>query len=149
MPHNATKSLLNYVNILQNLKKLKGVSIHYVKYLVRSMIGFLYYVKYKETNKAAFLLASKHLIGKSLNLDNSCVKLRAATFFLTNLEYWQSIEICDTFLTFPPRHEMGSSYSEYINDIWMKVFEQLFKGKTTETIENIMKTVFYGSVKLK
>jgi len=55
------------------------------------MIGFLYYVKFKETKKADFLLASKRLIGKSLNLDNSCVKLRAATFFLTNLEYRQSI----------------------------------------------------------
>ena len=91
IPHNATKSLLNYVNILPNLKKVNGVSIHYAKYFVRSMIGFLYYVKFKETNKADFLLASKRLIGKSLNLDNSCVKLRAATFFLTNLEYRQSI----------------------------------------------------------
>jgi len=47
---------------------------------------------------------------------------------------------------------MGSSYPEYINDIWMKVFEQLLKGETTEKFENIMKTivsVFYSSVKLK
>jgi len=43
-PHNATKSLLNYVKILQNLKKVKGVAIQYSKYLVRSMLGFLYYV---------------------------------------------------------------------------------------------------------
>jgi hypothetical protein len=40
MPHNATKSLLNYVNILKKLQKLKGVSIQYVKYLVRSIVGF-------------------------------------------------------------------------------------------------------------
>ena len=56
--------------------------------------------------KQNFLLASKRLIKQSLNLDNSCVKLRAATFFLTNLEYSQSIEVCDTFLSFPPRHRV-------------------------------------------
>jgi len=67
--HNATKSFLKYMSIPQNCKKVKGVSIHYVKYLVRSMIGFLYYVKYKESNKTYFLLASKRLIQKSLNLD--------------------------------------------------------------------------------
>jgi hypothetical protein len=47
IPHNATKSLMNYVNIQQNFKKVKGVAIYYVKYLVRSMLGFLYYVKFK------------------------------------------------------------------------------------------------------
>ena len=41
IPHNATNSLLNYVNILQNLKKVKGVAIQYAKYLVKSMVGFL------------------------------------------------------------------------------------------------------------
>jgi hypothetical protein len=41
----ATKSLLNYVNILQNLKKVKGMAIQYVKYLVRSMMSLLYYAK--------------------------------------------------------------------------------------------------------
>jgi hypothetical protein len=46
IPHNVTKSLMNYVNIQQNLKQVKGVAIHYVKYLARSMLGFLYYVKY-------------------------------------------------------------------------------------------------------
>ena len=82
IPHNPTKSLLNYVNIQQNLKKEKGASIEFSKYLVRSMLGFLYYAKYKESNKTDLLLESKRLIQKSLNLDNSCVKLRAATFFL-------------------------------------------------------------------
>ena len=81
IPQNATISLLNFVNILQNLKKVKGVIIHYVKYLLRSMIGFLYYAKYKESNKTDFLLSSKRLIQKSIDLDNSCVELRAATFF--------------------------------------------------------------------
>jgi len=69
IPHIATKRFLKYMSIPQNCKKVKGVSIHYVKYLVRSMIGFLYYVKYKESNKTYFLLASKRLIQKSLNLD--------------------------------------------------------------------------------
>ena len=54
IPHNATSSLLKYVNILQNLKKVKGVSIQFSKYLVRSMVGFLYYAKYKESNKRMF-----------------------------------------------------------------------------------------------
>jgi hypothetical protein len=103
IPHNDTNSLLNYVNIRQNLKKVKGVIIHYVKYFVRSMMSFLYYANYTESKKTAFLLASKQLIQKSSNLDNSCVKLRAATLYLTNLEYSQSIEICDKFLIFPPR----------------------------------------------
>jgi hypothetical protein len=53
IPHDATKSLMNYVNIQQNLKQVKGVAIHYIKYLVRSMPGFLFYVKFKESNKAA------------------------------------------------------------------------------------------------
>ena len=138
IPHNDTQSLLNYVNSLQHLKKVKGVIIYFVKYLVRSMVGFLYYAKYKETKKADVLLASKRLIEKSLNLDNSQVKLRAATFFFTNREYRQSIKICDTFLTFPPRHKTDSS-SEYVNDIWMKVLKQLRKVKRTKEIENIMK----------
>ena len=47
LSHNATESLLNYMNILQNLKKEKGAAIHYVKYVVRSMVGFWYYAKYK------------------------------------------------------------------------------------------------------
>jgi hypothetical protein len=103
MPHNATTSLLNYVNILQNLKKLKGVYIQYAKYQVKSILGFLHYVKYKESNKTMFLLKSKRLIQNSLNLDNSSVKLRAATFFLTYLEYSQSIEFVGkiAFIMFP------------------------------------------------
>ena len=40
IPHNATTSLLNYMNILQNLKQVKGIGIHYVKDFVRSMMGF-------------------------------------------------------------------------------------------------------------
>jgi Xaa-Pro aminopeptidase len=94
------------------------------------------------------LLASKRLIQKSLNLDNSCVKLRTATFFLTNLEYSQSIEIDDTFLTFPTRHQLNS---EYMNDIGANVFEQLFKVKTIEEIENIMKAILpmlYSSIEI-
>ena len=65
------------------------MAFHYVKYVVRSIVGFLFNVKYKESNKAEFLLVSKRLIQTSLNLDSYCVKLRAATFFLTNLEYYQ------------------------------------------------------------
>ena len=151
LKHNATKSVLNYEKILQKLKQEKGVTILYAKYLFRSMLGFLYYVKYKETNKADFLLASKRLITKSLNLDTSCVKLRGATFFLTKLEYSQSIEVCDTFLTFPPRCEMNS-YVEYTASITKKLFDQVFKVKRTEEIENVMKAIlrmFYCSVKLK
>ena len=102
LPHNATESLLNDVNILQHLNKEKGAAIHNVKYVVLSMVSFLYYAKYKESQKTQFVLASKRLIQNSLDLDNSCVKLCAATFFLTLLEYSQSIEICDTFLKFPP-----------------------------------------------
>jgi hypothetical protein len=75
IPHHATINLLNYMNILQNLKKVKGVTIQYVEYLVRNMVGFLYYVKYKESNKTYLLLASKRFIQQSLNLDNYCVKL--------------------------------------------------------------------------
>jgi hypothetical protein len=63
------------MNNLQNLKKVKGVTIQYVEYLVRNMVGFLYYVKYKESNKTYLLLASKRFILQSLNLDNYCVKL--------------------------------------------------------------------------
>jgi hypothetical protein len=65
--HNATNSLLKYVNILQNLKKAKGVCIQFYAYFVRSMVGFLYYAKYKESNKTNFVLASKRLVQKSLN----------------------------------------------------------------------------------
>ena len=115
------------------------------------MVGFLYYAKYKESNKTKCLLASKRLIKKSLDLDNYCVKLRAATFFLSHLENSQSIEMCDTFLTFPPRYKKDSSYLEYNDDIVMQV-SQLLKVKTTKEIENIMKAIlpmFYSSVKLK
>ena len=83
LPYDATESLLNYVNILLHLNKEKGAAIHSVRYVVSSMVGFLYY---KESSKAKFALASKRLIQKSLDLDTSCVKLRAATFFLTDLE---------------------------------------------------------------
>ena len=147
IPHNATKSLLNYVNILLNLKKVKVVTIHYSKYLVRSILGFLCYAKYKESNKTKFLLTSKRLVQKSLHLKSSCIKLRSATFFLTNLKYSQSIEMCDTFLTFLPKYKMDS-YVDYIEDILTKIIEQLFKGKTTEGIENIMSEIlpmFYSS----
>ena len=64
IPHNAAKTLLKYVNILHNLKQVKGESIHYVKFVVRSMVSFLYYVRYKESNKANLLQASKRLIQK-------------------------------------------------------------------------------------
>jgi hypothetical protein len=93
-----------------------------------------------------------------LNLDNSCVKLRAATFFLTNLEYSQAIKICDTFLTFPPRHKVqvafGVERSSYIyaKDKILRLRQQLSKVKTTEEIENIKTEIlpmFYASVKLK
>jgi hypothetical protein len=155
IPHNATISLLNYDKILQNLNKEKGVAIEYAMYLVNSMMGFLYYVRYKESNKTEFLLEATQLINKSLDLDNSCVKLRAATFFLTNLEYSKSIELCDTFLNFPPRHhQWDSDCDEYecVNDIRVKVREQLYEGKTTEDIEDIMKKILsmlYRSLKLK
>jgi hypothetical protein len=72
------------------------------------MLGFLYYAKYTESSKTDMLRASKRLIKKSLNLDNSNVKLRAATFYLITMEYSQSIEMCDTFLTFPPRHKIDT-----------------------------------------
>jgi len=116
-------------------------------------MGLLYYVKYKESNKADCLLKSKRLIQKSIDLDNSCVELRA-TFFLINEEYRQSITLCDTFPTFPPRHKIDStgSYREYVHVIELEVFKQLMKVKTTEEFENIMKTIpsmFYDSVKLK
>jgi hypothetical protein len=35
---------------------MNGMSIHYAKYLVRSMMGLLYYAKYKESNKTNVLL---------------------------------------------------------------------------------------------
>ena len=129
--HNVTTNLLNYRNFQQNSKNVKGVTCHYVKYLLRSVVGFLYYAKYKESNKMDFLLASKRLIHKSLNLDNSCVHLRAATFILTNREYRQSIEIFDTFLTSPPRHKMKCEYTEYVYDILNNIFHQMFEANTT------------------
>ena len=125
------------------------MSIQFVKYLVRSMIGFLYYAKYKESNKTEDLLKSKRLIHKSLNLDNTSVKLRAATFFLTNLEFSQSIEICEKFLAFPPKHNANG---EYLNHIYVNVFEQLLEDKTTEEIENTTKEILsmlHSSVELK
>jgi hypothetical protein len=145
LPHNATESLLNYKNILQILKKEKGATIHYVKYVVRSMVGFLYYAKYKESNNKKFVHPSKQLIQKSLDLDSSCIKLRAATIFLIYLEYNQSIEICDKFLTNLPR---SSSHLEYFKDITKKLLEQ----KTTVEMQNIMTEILpilYSSVKLK
>jgi hypothetical protein len=151
IPHNVTNSLLKYVNILKKLERVKGMSIQFSKYFVRSMVGFLYYAKYKESNKTKYLLASKRLVQKSLNLDSSCIKLRGATFFLTNMEYSQAIEICDTFLTFPPRYKMDS-FVRYSEDIITKLNEQLFKGNTTEGIKNIMTTILpmvYSSVELK
>jgi hypothetical protein len=152
IPHNVTTSLLNYKNFLHNFKNVKGVNYHYVKYIVRSVVGFLYYAKYKESNKTDFFLASKRLIHKSLNLDNSCVHLRAATFFLTNREFRQSIEICDTFLTSPPRHKMKCESTEYISDMLINYFDQMLEWNTTEEIENIMKAIlpmFFSSFKLK
>jgi hypothetical protein len=151
IPHNVTNSLFKYVNILKNLKKVKGVCIQFSTYFVRSMLGFLYYAKYKESNKATFKLESKRLVQKSLNLDSSCIKLRGATFFLTNMEYRQAIAICNTFLTSPPRYTIDS-FLQYIIDIESKLNEQLFQGKTNEAIENFMKIIlpmFYSSVELK
>jgi hypothetical protein len=63
----------------------------------------------------------------------SLTHLRAATFFLTNLEYSKSIELRDTFLNFPPRHhQWDSDCDEYecVNDIRVKVREPLYEGKT-------------------
>jgi hypothetical protein len=57
-----------------------------------------------------------------------------ATFFLTNLEFSQSIEICEKFLAFPPKHNANG---EYLNHIYVNVFEQLLEDKTTEEIENV------------
>ena len=73
-----------------------------------------------------------------MNLDNSSVKLRAATFVLTYLEYSQSIEICDTFLTFPSKYILSHAY---FTDIWKKVREKLCMVNTTEEIGNIMKAI--------
>jgi ABC-type multidrug transport system fused ATPase/permease subunit len=56
IPHNVTNSLLKYKNILQNLKKVKGVCIQFSTYFVMSMVGFLYYAKYKESNKTNLYL---------------------------------------------------------------------------------------------
>jgi hypothetical protein len=141
IPHNATKSFMNYVNIQQDLQKVKGVSSQYTKYLLKSMMGFLYYANYKESNNSEYLLASKRLIKKSLDLDTSCVKLRAATFFLTNLEYSKSVEMCDTFITFPPTYKMEINDGEYIEDLKKKMHHQLFHGKTSDEIENIMNAI--------
>ena len=135
---------------------MKGISIHYVKDIFRRMMGFSYYVKYKESNKTDVLLASKRLIQKSIDLDNSCVKIRAATFLLINEEYKHSITICDTFLTFSPRHtiDITDSFREYVHVIELGVLKQLMKVKvkTIAEFENIMKTIllmFYNSVKFK
>ena len=93
-----------------------------------------------------------------MNLDNSCVKLRATTLYLTNLEYSQSIEICDKFLTFPPIYQVQGalgverSYRIYGNDKLRFLLQQLSKVKSTDDIKNIMKEIllmFYTSVKLK
>jgi hypothetical protein len=152
IPHNATQSLRNYKNIQKYLKKVKGASSQFVKYLIKSMVGFLYYAKYKESSNSEYLLASKRLIKISLDLDTSCVKLRAATFFLTNLEYSKSVEMCDTFFTFPPTYKMEINYGEYTDDLMKKVFHQLSKGKTSDEIENIMNAIlptFCSSFKLK
>ena len=151
IPHNVTNNLLKYVNILKKLRKMKGVSIQFSKYFVKSMVGFLYYAKYKESNKTKFLLASKQLVQNSLNLESSCIKLRGATFFLTNMEYSQAIAICDTFLTFPPRYTLGS-FIHYSDGLFTKVMVQLFKEKTTKKIEKCMETILpelKRSVKLK
>jgi hypothetical protein len=104
------------------------------------MMGFLYYAKYKESNKTQFVLASKRLVQQSLNLESSCIKLRGATFFLTNMEYRQAIAICNTFLTSPPRYTIDS-FLQYIIDIESKLNEQLFQGKTNEAIETMKKHV--------
>jgi hypothetical protein len=152
IPHHATKSLLICLNILENVEKVKGVTIQYAKYFVLSTVGFLCYAKYKELNNIALLCASKGLIQTSLNLDNSCVKLRAATFFLTNQEYRQSIEMCESFLsTFPPRNTIDIGYNEYVDGIRNEVFQQVIKVKKTEENEIIMKAIlpmFYSSVEL-
>jgi hypothetical protein len=149
IPHDATASLLKYMNILQSLEKVEGMVIPCVKYFVRSMLGFLYYAKYKESNTADFLPTSKRLIQESLDLDNSCIKLRAATFYLTNQEYRQSIEICDTFRTFLPRH---IEIVQYVIFLCEKLLAEIFIGETTADIENAMKEILpimYSSVKLE
>jgi hypothetical protein len=69
------------------------------------------------------------------------VKLRAATFFLTNLEYSKSVEMCDTFITFPPTYKMEINDGEYIEDLKKKMHHQLFHGKTSDEIENIMNAI--------
>ena len=151
IPHNAKQSLLNYRTILQNLRKEKAVVIQYAKHLIKSMVGFLYYANYKESNNSEYLRASKRLIQNSLNLEYTCVKLRAATFFLTNMEYSKSFKICDTFLIFPPIYRIDGNYIEWVEDIHLKVF-QLLRMKTTDEIEKIMTEIlpmFYNSVKLK
>jgi hypothetical protein len=152
IPHNAAQSLLKYVKILQNLKKVKGLAIQYATYFVRSMVGFLYYAKHKESNKMDVLLTSKRLIKKSLNLDCTCVILRAATFYLTNMEYSQSTKMCDTFHTFSRKQKLDSSYFRYTAYRNVNVFHQIFEGATTEEMENIMKAIlsmFYCSDKFK
>jgi hypothetical protein len=67
-----------------------------------------------------------------MKVTSACNPLRAATFFLIHLEYNKSIEICDTFLTFPPRYKIKSGDHEYVDDITKKVSQQLFEEKTTE-----------------
>ena len=48
--------------------------------------------------------------------------------------------MCDTFLTFPPRYEASVNDRDWLNGIAREVL-QLFKVKTTEEIENIMKAI--------
>jgi hypothetical protein len=86
------------------------------------------------------LKASNVKINTSLDLENTCVQLRAATFFLINMEFSESIKICDRFLTFPPRQKIDGSYREYAKAIEARLF-QLFKMKATEEIERILKAI--------
>jgi hypothetical protein len=49
-----------------------------------------------------------------------------------------NIEICEKFLAFPPKHNANG---EYLNHIYVNVFEQLLEDKTTEEIENTTKEI--------
>ena len=152
LPHNATQSLLICLNILENFEKVKGITMQYAKYFVLNTVGFLFYARYKELNNIALLYASKRLIQRSLNLDNCCVILRAATFFLTNREFRQSIEMCESFFTtYLPRNKIYIGNHEYVNGIRNKVNQQILKVINTEEIEIIMQKIlpmFYSSVEL-
>jgi hypothetical protein len=115
---------LNYMNILQNLKQVKGIGIHYVVDFVRSMMGFLFNVKYKESNKTDFLnypdLSIFELVALMQVRNPFCLILYTLHWIRNPSYFWQS-----------PQHN-----------------ECLF----LEEIENIMKTIllmFYNSVKLK